>query len=341
MMRNWDLGEFRVWVNLPSPIQQVWVPIRRVITLIQGLPNPIWQVVPLISRICSYPPHRSHLPPPSLSYSSTTLPSLQNPKLSHPSPFLHVIIIIWHRVQHTPSTRILQVQHTPNTASTEDCLSSLHSHDFELTPEFSISFRHASLHDRLPSASSPWELKGKVTLSHSHGCKLTNWWIESQHPERHPLTASKYSSKLARLRPPSLHDHSLQVHHETRSMTASKCISELARSRPPNSLDHSLQVRTVMASKCIFKVAWSWSRSASLSSLYHGLQVYLQICSITASKFAQSWPPSASPNTLDCSLQVYLLTQTIPASNCISQLARSRSPSASSNSLNPSLIVYR
>jgi len=61
-----------------------------------------------------------------------------------------------HRVQHTPSTAytessIHQVQHTP---STQDCLSSLHSHDYELTPECSFSFRSASLHDRLPSASS-------------------------------------------------------------------------------------------------------------------------------------------------------------------------------------------
>jgi len=134
----------------------------------------------------------------------------------------------------TPSTRIHRVQHTPSTPSTEDCLSSLHSHDYEFTPECRFSFRCASLHDRPPSASFPWELEGKVTLSHSHGCELTNWWIESQHLACRPSTASKYWSKLARLRLPSSHDH------------CPKCISKLARSRPPsaspNSLDHSLQV---------------------------------------------------------------------------------------------------
>ena len=147
--------------------------------------NPVRQVEPLISHTCSYPPHRSHLHPPSLSFSSTTPSSLQNTMLSYPSLSRHVMIMSWHRVQHTPST-----------VSTEDCFSSLHSHDCELTPECTFSFRLASLHDRLPSASSPWELKSPVTLLHSHGCELTNWWIESQHQAHSPLTASKYSSKL-------------------------------------------------------------------------------------------------------------------------------------------------
>jgi len=285
IMRNWDLREFRVRFNWPSPIQQVWVPIRRGITPIRGLPKPIRQVVPLIPHIRSYPPHLSHLHPPSLSFSSTTLTSLQNTKLSYPSLSLHVMIMSWHRVQYTPST--------------QDCLSSLHSHDYKLTPECSFSFRRAFLHDRPPSASSPWELKGKVTLSHSHSCELTNWWIESQHPVRRPSTASKYSSKLARLRPPSSLDHSLQVYLQNRSITACK----FARSRPPsasrNSLYYGLQVRTTMASKCI-----------SPNSLDYGLQVYLQTLSITASTSASpnslSRSRSASLSSLDHGLLVHL-----------------------------------
>jgi len=215
------LREIRVRVNWPSPIRQVRVPIRRVITPIGGLANPITQVVPLISHICSYPPYHSHLHPPSLSFSSTTQPSSQNTKLGHPSLSLHDMIMSWHRVQHTPSTAYTEyslhrVQHPPSTASTQDCLSSLHSHDYELTPECIFSFRPTSLHERPPSASSPWQLKGKVTLSHSHGCELTNRWIESHYLVRRPSTASKYSSNLARSRPPSAssisHDHGLQVH---------------------------------------------------------------------------------------------------------------------------------
>jgi len=157
-MTNWDLGEFRVSVNSPSPMQHIQVPIRCVITPTQSLSNPIRQVVPLISHIHLYPPHHSHLHPPSLSFSSTTLPSLQNTKFSHPSLSLHVMIMSWHQVQHTPSTRIHWVQHTLSTAFTKDCLSSLHSQDYKSTPECSFSFLPASLHDWPPSASSPWEL---------------------------------------------------------------------------------------------------------------------------------------------------------------------------------------
>jgi len=77
MMRNWDLREFRVRVNLPSLILQVRFPIRQVITPIWGLRNPNRQVVPRIPQVHSYPQYRSPFHPPSLSFSSTTLPSSQ------------------------------------------------------------------------------------------------------------------------------------------------------------------------------------------------------------------------------------------------------------------------
>jgi len=189
----------------------------------------------------------------------------------------------------TPSTSIHRVQQTPSTAYTQQWVSSLRSHDYELTPEYTFSFRRASLHDRPPSACLPWELK--VTLSYSHISELTDWWIESQHLARHLSTPSTYSSnhaqsqppkcisKLARLRPPSLHNHGLQVHLQTRLIMASKCISQSARLWPPSAspnLHHyGLQVRAVMASKCI-------------------------------SKLARLRPPGVSPNTLDYRSQVHL-----------------------------------
>jgi len=119
------LWKFRVQINVPSPIWQVQVLIRRVIAWIRGLPDRIRHVVPLISHIRSYPPYSSHLHPPSVSFSSITLQSTsQNTNFSHPSLSLHVIIMSWHWVQHTPSTasteyRIHRVQHTPSTAYTE------------------------------------------------------------------------------------------------------------------------------------------------------------------------------------------------------------------------------
>jgi hypothetical protein len=144
------LRDFRVRVNLPSPIWQVRVPIRRVITPILGLLNPIRQVVPLISQS------------PLVSSTSSSSSSPISLFLVH-----NFTIIAEHKVKSslsispchdhelTPSTAYTEYQYTPSTASTQDCLSSLHSHDYELTPECSISFRHSSLQHRPPPGSSP------------------------------------------------------------------------------------------------------------------------------------------------------------------------------------------
>jgi len=263
IVRNWDIREFRVRVNFQSGIRQVRVPVWCVMTPIWGLSNPIRQVVPLISHIHLYSPHHSHLHPPSLSFSSTSQPSLQNTKWSHPSLSLHGRIMSWHRVQHTPST-----------ASTQDFLSSLHSHDYQLTPECRFSFRRASLYDRPPSASSLWELKSKVTSSHSHRWDSTNRWVESQHRVRRPSTASTYSSNLTRSRTPSASPnslgHGLQVHLQTRSITASKCISKPARlwaaSASPNSLYYSLGVYLWVHSIFIFRRTSNRSQAAPAAS---------------------------------------------------------------------------
>jgi len=120
IMRNGDWREFCVPVNWPSPIRQVRVPIRLVITPIRlvitpirGLLHPIRQVVLLISYSRLYPSYRSHLLPPSLSFSSTTLPSSQEhidqSSLSISPCHQHELMISAaytecsvHRVQHTP-----------------------------------------------------------------------------------------------------------------------------------------------------------------------------------------------------------------------------------------------
>jgi len=151
------------------------------------------------------------------------------------------------------------------------------------------------------------------------------------------LTASKYSSNLARSWPPSASpnplDHGLQLYLQTRSITASNCNSKLARSRPPgaspNSLDHGLQVHLQTRSITASKFARSWPpKCISLNSLDHGLQVHLQTRSITASqcisKLSRSRPPTIFPNTLDYGLQVHLQTCSIIASECISEFTRSR-----------------
>jgi len=228
---------------------------------------------------------------------------------------------------------ILRVQHSLSTAYIQDFLSSLHSHDYELTPECSLSFRCTSLHDGPPSASSPWGYKGKVTLSHSHSCKLTNWWIVSalgapcidSHQvliQSRSITASKIISKPTRSQPPSVSpnsrdyglqvsmimaskcispnslNHDLEMHLQTRSIMASKIISKPTRSQPPsvspNSPDYGLQVSMIMASKCI-----------SPNSLNHDLEMHLQTRSIAASKFTRAWLPSASPIMFDHDHEVH------------------------------------
>jgi len=151
IMRNWDLREFCVRVNLPSPIRQVRVPIWRVITPIRGHVNLIRQVVLQISHCRSYLPYRSHLHPPSLNFLSTTLTSSREhkaksslsispchdhestPSAAYTKCSIHQVQYTSsaaytkcsiHRVQHTPSAAytkcsIHQVQHTPSAAYTK------------------------------------------------------------------------------------------------------------------------------------------------------------------------------------------------------------------------------
>jgi len=71
-----------------------------------------------------------------------------------------------HPGQHMPSGAytkysIHQVQHTPSIVSTQDCVFSLHSQNYEKAVGCSLNIRTASQHDRQPSASSPSRLKGE------------------------------------------------------------------------------------------------------------------------------------------------------------------------------------
>jgi hypothetical protein len=184
-----------------------------------------------------------------------------------------------HNQQLTPSTAwteysIPRVQHTPRKPYTEYCihhklhhpkidglpapsqsshlsadygvLNSLHSHNYELTNELSLSSRRISLPNyRLTIDHIHFHLQSRSIMASNCISKLAR----SQHPSVSPssldngfhvhlqprsITASKCIYKLARLRPPSSHDHRMQVHLQSPSMTASKCIYKLARLRPPS-----------------------------------------------------------------------------------------------------------
>jgi len=165
--------------------------------------NRISQVVPLISHSRSYSPYCSHLHSPSVflvpnctiiaehkvksSPSSLQGMIMSKHQVQHPpsTPYTEYSI---HPVQHTPSTAyyeysIHRVQHTPttayivysirrlhykrSTAYTHDCRSSLHSHNYELTPEGIISFRCASVQDQ-PAYHEHSQVK--MGSPRSHGC---------------------------------------------------------------------------------------------------------------------------------------------------------------------------
>jgi len=193
---------------------------------------------------------------------------------------------------------IHRVRQKLSTASIEDCQFSLHSQDYQLTPECCFSFWRASLQDLPTTASSPWEIKGTVTSSHSHGCELPQWWIESQHLALLQSTATKYSN-LAWSWPPSaspnLLNHGLQV-YLSYTIAASKCLSKLDQSRPPS----ACLSYTISDSKSISKLGRSRPPSSPPNWLDHGLQVHLWV--------TRSRVPNASPSSFDYGLQVVLAT---------------------------------
>jgi hypothetical protein len=135
-------------------------------------------------------PDSSHLPVSSTSHSSSSLISrllghnatiIAGHKVTlsisiSPSHDLELTLSTAYTVyqeQRLPSTKN-SVHQVPGTASTKDCVSSLHTDDKGLTRECSFRILRASLHNRPPSAGFSSERQGIVTLSHCDGCKLTD-----------------------------------------------------------------------------------------------------------------------------------------------------------------------
>jgi len=316
IMRNWDLNQWSVQFNLPFPILWVRGPIQCIITPIWSLPNRIRQVVTLISHICSYPPHHSHLQPLCLSFWCTTLPSSQNTKLSHPSLSLHAMIMSWQQVQHTLSPAynkysIHRVDHPPKMVSLRFILMitrwSLNVASASGIPPYTIDCNQLARYES-SQVKSPchittvvkW-LTDKYSLSTRHTVHrppLSTHPI-SLHPglQAYRQTGLLMAFKFAWSWPPS-------AYLLTCSLTASNCISKLAWTLPqsvsPNTTDYGLQVHMVVASQCISKLV----RLQPPSSHSHRLHVVI-------SKFARSRPPGASPISPDHILLVYLSVQSI------------------------------
>jgi len=130
IMREWDLGEFCVWVNLPILIQRIPLPIRQGKTPILVLLNPMRQVT-LWLRISARILHIVPIIIPYLFFStiiaehnvksSLSISPCHAYELTQSKAYTEYTI---HRVQHTPSTAyteysIHRVQHTPSTAYNE------------------------------------------------------------------------------------------------------------------------------------------------------------------------------------------------------------------------------
>ena len=120
------------------------------------------------------------------------------------------------------------------------------------------------------------------------------------------------------------------MHVQTCSITASKCITKLARLRPPsasqNSLNHRLQV---YLQSCCITASMSIPNPAPLwhpCSHNHGLQVHLHIHSIVASKcisiVTRSRSPSASPNLLNQGQGLYSCVHSIDILRHTSKLGK-------------------
>jgi len=296
--------EFHVQLNLPSPIWQVWVPICHAITPIDGLPNPIRQMVPLICHIRFYPSHCSHLHPPSLSFSSTTLPSSQNTMLCHPSLPLHSMITNWHWVQHALTTAyhlysIHRVQHTMSTAYTEYSIPQVQHPPTIVCVPFILMITCWPLNVASVSGMPPYMVDRGQQPARPEGsqdkllCPIPTF--ASQLTEELSSGTQRAVNWLPPSTRPISFDHSLE-------------------SVSPHSLDYGLAVRTIMASKCISKT--------------HTIRIMQCI-----SKFTQLRPQSVSPNMLYYCKQVRHHTLSIMISECISKFTPSRCPSVPANTL--------
>jgi len=294
--RKWDLGEFHVRVNIPIPNTLIWPLIPPVITPIQHIPIPIRQVIPLIFQIRLSPSYHSHLRPPFLFLilNFTIIAAIKlKSSLSISPGHDHEIIL-------------------STTASTPDWLFSVHSHDYELTSECSLSFWHGSLQDWPPPTTFSWWLKGEVTSSQPEGCEIPKWRIDSQQLARLPSTPCKYSSNLdsimafkyipkptpSRLWSASLWSvvHSLAVYLQNRSLMTPKITWW-------RSCQLYLQTWSIMASEGISKFTWSQPPNVSSTRLTQHRRVHCWFHPIMAfesiSILDQSWHLSACPSSLN------------------------------------------
>ena len=189
-----------------------------------------------------------------------------------------------HRVQYTPSTAFTEycihcVLHHPKI----DCLPLPASLISRQTLLYSILYICTITSYPINRVSAPVAPPSQTYLLHIDRllvflqCRLI--LASKVHLQTRSIVAFDHGLQSAS---PNSLDHGLQMHLHTRSITAAKFISNLARLRPPSASPNSfnqgfqlhLETRSIVASKCMSKLAQLWPPSASRNSLNHGLRVY-------------------------------------------------------------------
>jgi len=207
MSENGKWGVWPAWVGLETRISLILPPRLGVIPAMSGIVN--W----LAHEILHIPVSDIDIPSPlsSISFSSSTLPSPTNLKVSHPCLSLHTMIMTLHRVPHTLST-----------AYSEYCMIS------RLTVSPSQPVSHRSSVCRSCCTHISIVARSRVNQSIEF---LLPWRLypDLHSPDQPPASTPSISM-----------DHGLNVHLHTRSMAASKFAQQWPPCGSPTSLNQCL-----------------------------------------------------------------------------------------------------
>jgi len=269
IMTHWNTWAFFVQLNKSSLIRQLQVPIRCVITLTRDLSNLIRHVVPLTSHIRSYPPHYSHLHPPSLFFhvQHSDIIAVYNAESS-------ISIAPCHDRELTQNTVIYWVQYTPKTICLPFILMSTSWLQILVWVSGVLVYM---IDSHQPACHMSTNVKSPFHIP-TFGSQLPDKYILLTHRAIHRPPPSTR---------PILLDHSLQV----RMIMASKCMSKLTPSRSwsaslswfHHGLKVYLEISPNTASRCISILTQSWLWSVSLNSLNHSFQAHVKLLSSSTS----------------------------------------------------------
>ena len=234
------IGNWLAHEILASPGFSSWFPPPRLISHFLVVNSTITKEHEVKSSLCMSPSHDQVLTPSTantefgihwvqhtLSTAYTTYCIIPRSTVSHSQP-----------VSHLSADHVL--------------LNFLHSHNYKLTNEYSLSSHHTSLPnyrlqiDHLQVLLQSRSIMASKCISRLHRSQPT-----SVSPFSLDCSLKVCTIMASKCISANSLDCSLQVHIHTRLITASKRISKLTPLRHPSSHDHRLQTRTIATSVCI------------------------------------------------------------------------------------------